>query len=153
MRTISKIICWIFVIFVLFIVVNLVIWAVHYWWTKKYSEYLNSRNRDDSIAQVYILKPQTWLSIFYEIDWLNAEINNNQNTQVENIESNETLSWDNWDNTEIKEENHNPYDPDYENEFNSFFWWSAEENSEVIPVEEIESLEPAGFVADDGTEN
>ena len=58
----------------------------------------------------------------------------------------EFLSWEYDDTT-----NHNPYDPDYEDEFNSFFWWSSEESFEIIPIEDIEDLEPAGFVVDEKT--
>ena len=78
-------------------------------------------------------------------------LDSESSAQVDDI-LNEFLSWD----VELIDEetvNHNPYDPDYEDEFNSFFWWSSEEISEVIPVEEIEDLEPAGFVVDDSTED
>ena len=79
------------------------------------------------------------------------ELDTEASAEVDDI-LNEFLSWD----TEVTDEetvNHNPYDPDYEDEFNSFFWWSSEENSEVIPVEAIEDLEPAGFVVDENTED
>lgn len=153
MRTVSKIICWIFIAFVLFIIVNLVIWAVQYGWTKNYSEYLNSKNRNESIAQVYILKPKTWLSMFYEIDSVDIETNNEDNN-IKNIDSNEILSGD--VEVEEKEVNHNPYDPDYEDEFNSFFWASSEETWDIISVQEIENIEDlweVGFTVDDSTED
>jgi hypothetical protein len=79
------------------------------------------------------------------------ELDTEASAEVDDI-FNELLSWD----TEITEEenvNHNPYDPDYEDEFNSFFWVDSEENSEIISVEDIENLEPAGFVVDENTEN
>ena len=154
MRTVSKIICWIFIAFALFIIVNLVIWAVQYGWTKNYSEYLNSKNRNESIAQVYILKPKTWLSMFYENDSVNIETNNDVDGNIENIDSNEILSWD--VEIEEKEVNHNPYDPDYEDEFNSFFWASSEETWDIISVQEIENIEDlweVGFTVDDSTED
>ena len=85
-----------------------------------------------------------------EKDLLN-ELDTEASAEVDDI-LNEFLSWD----AEVTDEetvNHNPYDPDYEDEFNSFFWVDSEENSEIIPVEDIEDLEPAGFVVDENTEN
>lgn len=79
------------------------------------------------------------------------ELDTEASAEVDDI-FNELLSWD----TEgIEEENvnRNPYDPDYEDEFNSFFWNASEDTPEVISVEEIENLEPAGFVVDDSTED
>lgn len=156
MRVASKIICWIFLAFLLFIIVNLVFWAIQYWWTRNYAEYLNNKDRKDSINQVYILKPKTWLSLFYEIetikiDPIDTESNKIENIDTENVDSNEILSWDTED--EPMDTNHNPYDPDYEDEFNSFFWVTSEETWEIIPVQEIENLETAWFLVNENTEN
>lgn len=154
MRTVSKIICWIFLAIALFIIVNIVIWSIQYWWTKNYSEYLNNKNRNESIAQVYILKPKTWLSMFYEIDSINIKRKNNEDDSIKNIDSSDILSGD--VETEEKEVNHNPYDPDYEDEFNSFFGTSSEETWELISVQEIENIEDlwdAWFKLDDSTED
>ena len=161
MRLISKFICWFFLTFILFIAINLIIWTIKYWWTKAYSEILNNKDRDKSIAEISILKPKTRVAMFYEATQEDADktveenllngLDSESSAQVDDI-LNEFLSWD----VELIDEetvNHNPYDPDYEDEFNSFFWWSSEEISEVIPVEEIEDLEPAGFVVDDSTED
>lgn len=164
MRTISKIICGIFAACFLFILVNLVIWAIQYWWTKNYSEYLNNKNRKDTIEEVYILKPKTWLSVFYELEPAIVENTNdsNENLQEEkNIEvvedevENTDLENLSWDNQEVDDNvtSHNPYDPDYEDEFNSFFWVDSEETWDIIPVQEIEDLEPAGFVADENAQD
>ena len=159
MRTISKIICGIFVALFLFISVNLVIWAIQYWWTKNYSEYLNDKNRKDCIEQVYILKPKTWLSVFYELESMPLE-NNNGNIKgeknVEIVEGDANLDLDNlsWDNVSgVVQENHNPYDPDYEDEFNSFFWVTSEETWEIIPVQKIENLETAWFIVDENSKD
>ena len=79
------------------------------------------------------------------------ELDDETSEQVDDI-FNEILSGD----VEVDEgenTNHNPYDPDYEDEFNSFFWNTSEDTPEVISVEEIENLEPAGFVVDDSTED
>lgn len=154
MRTISKIICWIFLVIALFIIVNLVIWSVQYWWTKNYSQYLNNKNWDEVIAQVYILKPITWLTPFYEVGYVNVETNKKVNDNAENANLNETLSWDK--ETEVQEVNHNPYDPDYEDEFNSFFGTNSESTWEKISVQEIENIEDlwdAWFKVDDSTQD
>lgn len=58
----------------------------------------------------------------------------------------ELLLWD-----QEEDINHNPYDPDYEDEFNSFFGASSEETWAVIPVQKIENLEQAGFIIDENT--
>lgn len=161
MKKICKIICRVLWIFICFILVNLVIWTIVYWWTKKYSEVLNQKDWQYSISEISILKPKTRFSIFYK-NWQNDiekkiednildELDTESSSDVENF-LNEFLSW-NSENIEEATVNHNPYDPDYEDEFNSFFWWSSEENSEIIPVEEIENLEPAGFVVDESTED
>ena len=150
MKIVSKIICWIALAFLLFIIVNLVLWAIQYWWTKNYAEYLNTKDRKESVSQVYLLKPKTWLSIFYGEEYLNTIKDDTEDNENKEIDSNENLSWDNEVDVEI---NHNPYDPDYEDEFNSFFGIVSEDTWSVIPVQEIENLEPAGFVVDESTEN
>ena len=144
-----------------FILVNLIIWAIKYWGTKTYSEILNQKDWQQSVTEFSILKPKTRFAMFYkdsqedtdkivEEDLLN-ELDTEASAEVDDI-LNEFLSWD----AEVTDEetvNHNPYDPDYEDEFNSFFWEASEENTELISVEEIEDLEPAGFVVDENTEN
>ena len=155
MKIISRIICWIFVAILLFIIVNLINWAILYWWTKNYSEILNNKDRDESIAQISILKPKTWISIFYasQVE-KNDDIENVMEEFVWDIELYENMDIESWDVIEEKESNHNPYDPDYEDEFNSFFWLTSEETwVDLISVQEIENLEPAGFVVDDSTED
>ena len=148
MRVISKIICWIFIVFILFILVNLVLWVVQYWWTKNYSEYLNKKNRDESVANVRLLEPKTRLSIFYDVDGLDADIDVGDEITVDN---NLWIA-----DTEVKQVNHNPYDPDYEDEFNSFFAWSSEETWNIISVQDIENIEDlwdAWFKIDENTED
>lgn len=161
MKKICKVICRILWIFMWFILINLVIWTIKYWWTKAYSQILNQKDWQESMSEFSILKPKTRVAIFYENSQedtekkveenLLNELDTEASAEVDNIFS-ELLSWD----AEVTEEetvNHNPYDPDYEDDFNSFFWWSSEESPEIIPVEEIEDLEPAGFVVDESTED
>ena len=161
MKKACKVICWILWIFICFILINLIIWTIKYWGTKAYSKILNEKNWQESMAEFSIIRPKTRVSMFYgstqedtgqtvEENLLN-ELDTEASAEVDDI-FNELLSWD----TEgIEEENvnRNPYDPDYEDEFNSFFWNASEDTPEVISVEEIENLEPAGFVVDDSTED
>ncbi len=161
MKKVCKVICWILWIFMCFILVNLIIWTIKYWGTKAYSKILNEKDWHESMLEFSIIKPKTRVAMFYkdsqeDVDitaeeTLLNELDTEASAEVDDI-FNELLSWD----TEITEEenvNHNPYDPDYEDEFNSFFWVDSEENSEIISVEDIENLEPAGFVVDENTEN
>ena len=161
MKKACKVICRILWIIICFILVNLIIWTIKYWWTKAYSQILNEKDWQESMSEFSILRPRTRVAIFYkdsqedtgkqvEENLLN-ELDNEASEQVDDI-FNEILSGD----VEVEEgenTNHNPYDPDYEDEFNSFFWNTSESTPEVISVEEIENLEPAGFVVDDSTED
>ena len=86
--------------------------------------------------------------------------NNNGNIKweknVEIVEGDANLDLDNlsWDNVSgVVQENHNPYDPDYEDEFNSFFWVTSEETWELIPVQKIENLETAWFIVDENSKD
>lgn len=146
MRVISKIICGIFVVFILFILVNLTLWAMQYWWTKKYAEYLNKKDRDESVSNVYLLQPKTWLSVFYDVDGLDIDMDeeNENDSMIVNPDEDET---------QVKEVNHNPYDPDYEDEFNSFFGWNSDDTWSIISVQDIEDLSDAWFKIDDSTED
>lgn len=160
MKKACKVICWILWIFICFILINLIIWTIKYWGTKAYSKILNEKNWQESMAEFSIIRPKTRVAMFYEStqedtnqtveENLLNELDTEASAEVDDI-FNELLSWD----TEGIEENvnRNPYDPDYEDEFNSFFWVDSEDNSEIIPVEDIEDLEPAGFVVDENTEN
>lgn len=161
MKKACKVICWILWVIICFILVNLIIWTIKYWWTKAYSQILNEKNWQESVSEFSILRPRTRVAMFYKNPQENTEkqveenllneLDNEASEQVDDI-FNEILSGD----AEVNEEestNHNPYDPDYEDEFNSFFWNTSEDTPEVISVEEIENLEPAGFVVDDSTED
>lgn len=122
---------------------------------------LNEKDWQESMAEFSILRPKTRVAMFYENkqedtnktveENLLNELDAEASAEVDDI-FNEFLSWD----TEVTVEentNRNPYDPDYEDEFNSFFWVDSEENSEIISVEDIENLEPAGFIVDENTED
>lgn len=161
MKKVCKVLCRIFGIFMWFILVNLIIWTIKYWWTKAYSQILNQKDRQQCVSEFSILKPKTRVSMFYKDSqenmesWLEESLINEANDEtISEVDSilNEFLSWDIED---ISDENvnHNPYDPDYEDEFNSFFWETSEEAPELVSVEEIEDLEPAWFVVDENAED
>lgn len=164
MKKICKVICRILWIFMCFVLVNLVIWTIIYWWTKNYSEILNQKDWQQSLSEISLLKPKTRVAMFYKDSRENLEktveeslLNEADNRNISDVDRilEEFLSGD-YENTEEIEDtvNHNPYDPDYEDEFNSFFWVTSEDNSPtIIPVQEIEDLETAGFVVDEITEN
>lgn len=107
MKIISKIIVRLLSLVALFIIANLVIWVFKYGWLSNYVDILDEKNREDSIAQVQINNPKTWLSIFYGEDtW--------EDLQTSTTTTSKTTKTTN---------STNPYDTDYEDEFNSFFAW------------------------------
>ena len=151
MKLICKIICRILWIFIWFILINLIIWTIIYWWTKKYSEILNQKDWQQNVSEFSLFKPKTRVAMFYDLEWWEEKVQELSDIDNENISDvnrilEEFLSWEYDD-----EINHNPYDPDYEDEFNSFFGGSSKEDQGIIPVEEIEDLEPAWFVVNEST--
>ena len=164
MKKACKVIRWILWIFICFILVNLIIWTIKYWGTKAYSKILNEKDWQESMAEFSIIKPKTRVAMFYKDSQENIdttaeetllnELDTEASAEVDDI-FNVLLSWD----TEVIDEenvNRNPYDPDYEDEFNSFFGTSSEETWELIPVQEIENIEDlwdAWFKLDDSTED
>ena len=113
------------------------------------------------MSEFSILKPKTRVSMFYSDwqkdlqEWLEDSLLDDIDTEnLSDVDAilNEFLAWENEGNEE-ENINHNPYDPDYEDEFSSFFWGGGQESSGIIPVQEIENLEPAGFVVDERTED
>ncbi len=168
MKLVSKIICWILWILICFILINLLIWSVKYWWIQKYSTVLNNTNRQESISEISLFKPKTWVSVFYktaqdetmiidEFTQIEDSLPNENSVQkTSNVDSvlNEYLSWDTpRDSIQQSQPNRNPYDPDYEDEFNSFFGTTAEKTWEIISVEEIEDLWEVWFNINGNTDN
>ena len=144
-----------------FIVINLIIWTVKYWWTKAYSQILNQKDWQESMDEFSLLKPKTRVAIFYQDSqgsvWDDIDDNlwdlldTETSAQVDDI-INKLLSGEE-EMTDDGSTNRNPYDPDYEDEFNSFFGITSNEAPEIISVEEIEDLEPAWFIVDEDTAN
>jgi hypothetical protein len=67
-------------------------------------------------------------------------------TEVENIDTEIDIDIETWENLDIQNtwENLDPYDPEFEDEFNSFFWWEEtdlENNTWEVSQENIENTE------------
>jgi len=137
MKIFFKVIYRLLCLFLCFIIVNLIIWTIKYWWVSNYSNILNEKDWQSSVSEISILKPQSWFSIFYS-----DEIEQNIDNPVQIIESEEIIE------DEPKEYSNNPYDPDYEDEFNSFFGGTSEKKWEIKSVEEIEDFSEVWFKND-----
>ena len=108
---------------IVFIVVNLIIWCIKYGWMSNYAQLLNNKDWSMSISQLSIQNP---VSIFYDNNWTQTwdilpEIDLEDETDIENIQ--EEISQD-----------IDPYDPEFEDEFNSFFGW--EETQDALDINE-----------------
>lgn len=120
MKTFLKVICAILWIIICFISINLIIWIIRYKWVWNYAQILNSKDWQSSASKISILRPKTRFSIYYK-DKENAPIET-IDIQPENIQPEDVQVEDNIENTKpATSTNNNPYDPDYEDEFNSFF--------------------------------
>lgn len=145
MKLIKKIInvlVWIILIIILFVLVNLLIWCVKFGSFSGYISWLNDKSWNTSIWNLS-RNPvsRVWL---FQID----SINNDLDLDTENMEliekidtllswemiwnENIEIGWENtindndlwvWTDTNTQDET-NPYDPDFEDEFNSFFAWN-----------------------------
>jgi len=108
MKIISKIIIWILSIVALFIIINLIVGACKYKWFSNYVQILDDKNREESANQINIKAPKTRFSIFYADDTWDTISSDDTNTNKKNS---------------LTPKSTNPYEYDYEDEFNSFFAW------------------------------
>jgi hypothetical protein len=129
---IAKSIIWLLIILILFILINLVIWASKYWGIGRYASLLDNKDWSTSISQTSITNP---VAMFYDDTWLlddkwndNIEIN----TEIKLEVKQEQQENDFIENLPEAKPAIDPYDPEFEDEFNSFFWW---ENSELTTME------------------
>lgn len=117
MRIISKFIFWISTLLLVFILVNLFVWLYKFWSVSDYINYLNQKDYKQTVSDISITQPKSFLNIFYpqNITWSNQE----KKTQIDwNLDLQEnTYSWEDLETTQI-----DPYDPKFEDEFNDFFW-------------------------------
>lgn len=132
----------IILIIILFVLVNLLIWCIKIGSFSDYISWLNDKSWNESVWNL-TRNPvsRVWL---FQID----SVNNNLDLDTENMEliekidvllswetiwnENIEIEWENtindgnsnvWINSDTQDET-NPYDPDFEDEFNSFFVWN-----------------------------
>lgn len=130
MKTISKCLMWIFICIISFIWVVLVIWVFKFGWITEYAKVLNSKNWVDEDVS---LNPISWIDTLLnkndveklpEIDLPMEEIDN-----IEIYVDGEKYEEESGFVDEITNENEeteqedsiNPYDPDFDQEFNDYF--------------------------------
>ena len=144
MKIISKIVVWILSLVLVFIFANLLIWSFKTKWINNYAQLLSDKEWSETISQVTIANPISIFSIFSVSSWAILPEDNNIVSEMEDETENKPeiiIEINTW-------ENQDPYDPEFEDEFNSFFWWEDEQNNDSIILEEsnlddVESVEPA----------
>jgi hypothetical protein len=127
MKVISKIIVWILSIIFVFILVNIGFGIYKYNWVSNYSEILNQQDWKSTISDIIITNPISILNIFYLDTDLSTWENNDALQDTGMINDVILKSWDN----EI-----DPYDPEFEEDFNSFFGTDDSESQVVVEIEE-----------------
>lgn len=132
MKIISKIIVWMLSLIVVFVVANLIIWCFQYKWINNYIQVLNDKDWSDTMAQVTLKNPASIFTIFYEEGYIKSE---NDELLIENWDIANTTDKTTTDSITKESNNIDPYDPEFEDEFNSFF---GGENSDT--VQEIEHI-------------
>ena len=147
-KKILKIIIMLIVVFMLFIIINLIIWWIKYKSFRDYANMLEQKSRNESIEDL-TRNPISWISIFYEqadpidsisdattrdllqnidvlLPWDDNWLLSEEIDDIENIDDiaslDDSISW--WQDEIVESSDNNPYDPDYEDEFNSFFAWN-----------------------------
>ena len=122
MRIVFKLLIWIASLILIFIIANISIWAYKIWSLTDYMSELNQKEWSESISSISLNDPVSIFSIFtVENDntW-SGNITEDLTQDVEKQEENILITWD--QNIEINTwEEIDPYDPEFEDEFNSFF--------------------------------
>ena len=152
MRIISKIIVWILSLILIFIVANLSIWSFQIKSISSYMQLLNEKDWSETISHITVTNPASIFSIFYvgSEDILldnNTEINIENTTVIIEWETEivqETINT--WDRTDVETWNSlDPYDPEFEDDFNSFFGWEEESGSDNNTWELLEANKKTWF--------
>lgn len=134
MKIISKFLVWLLSALLLFIIINLWIGLVKYKSLSNYSIFLNQKDWSTVISQINIKNPSTIFHIFY---WETINI------------PKQILSWEVEKDIEIQEEspsndnNINPYDPEFQDEFNNFFG-----TTQTWQQNNIKDNNEPGFISD-----
>jgi len=122
MRIVFKLLIWIASLILIFIIANISIWTYKIWSLTDYMAELNQKEWSESISSISLNDPVSIFSIFtVENDntW-SGNITEDLTQDVEKQEENILITWD--QNIEINTwEEIDPYDPEFEDEFNSFF--------------------------------
>lgn len=107
-------------------------------WVNNYMQLLNDKDWSETISQVTITDPVSIFSIFSVSSGtilLENNVEDNIETNID-VETTETIIVDveTWNNQEITNtwEALDPYDPEFEEDFNSFFWWETTETWELF---------------------
>lgn len=136
MKIASKVVFWFLTAIFAFIIINLTIGLIKYKSLNNYIDHLDQKDWSKTVSQISISNPKSILNIFYwDLDF------SKQAEQTEQIL--DTL--DLIDDKEILETWNNefdPYDPDFQDEFNSFF--GGQDSS----TENINTDVEAGFIVD-----
>lgn len=128
MKVISKIIVWILSLMFVFILVNIGFGIYKYNWVSNYSEILNQQDWKSTISDMVITNPISILNIFYPDTDLSTWENNDAPQDTGMINDVILETWDN----EI-----DPYDPEFEEDFNNFFG-TDDTDSQVVEESEEE---------------
>ncbi len=133
MKIISKIVVWILSLIAIFMVANLVIWCFQYKWIGNYIQILENKDWSSTIAQVNINNPISIFSIFYEEGYIDIPDDASLTQTWDILSENDTVDIQNttWD--VVEENNIDPYDPEFEDDFNDFF------DGESNEIEDIEN--------------
>ena len=127
MKIISKIIVWILSIIFLFVVINLSAGLFKYKSIANYTEFLNQKDRQSTVAQIDITNPMSIFSIFY-----GEYIPVPKNDKADQKDKSNLIQT--WDLSAQEEDWLNVYDPSFEDEFNEFFGtthtWDQSQNPE-----------------------
>ena len=154
LKTILKTIMYLLFLVVLFVCVNLVVGCVKYWWISDYVNVLNEKKWNETIGELSLnpitwfaifyqkdisdVQDPWIMDMFQQVDdALNKdnpetqlapelwELEDNTGTPAfdlewyENMENDTTADW-----SADSTLGTNPYDPEFEDEFNSFFAWN-----------------------------
>lgn len=138
MKIFFRVIYWLIWIFLCFIIVNLVIWSVKYGWVSDYARILNGKDWQSSVSNISF-SPKSWISIFYQDEDVKDDIVEHIIQESTDTDANVDMNIDT-NTTATKEVNHNPYDPDYEDEFNSFFGVKNEDEWQKVQGQTQEEI-------------
>lgn len=132
---VAKSIISVLVVLISFILINLIVWAFKYGWISRYAALLDNKDWSTSISQMSISNP---VAMFYDDSRLlenEVEVLMQDKDIIKKEETQEALEENTEKNIDKEDTSIDPYDPEFEDEFNSFFGW---ENSELNSIKDEE---------------